>query len=330
MDNDKLLSIQNQPLNYKALCDNLGLEYKYGNSKSYQLEQLQAYCNLEKLSNPTRYLITEVYDEPILALLDLNANNKFQLLFDSVMYQVFISNHGAPVYLSNIEMLRLFQEVNDNFAYACHTEHMKALGEEYIYMAQMSQTVYRILIQWTKRRIEKMEARNIVTTSQGYRLYEPNYSSKGFYKTKLNVPQKTNTLPSPLEDWCKEIYKDVGDRVVSPDWKNEWLSEGVWVNFKKELAKAVSEQSNGKYCDLRKVLIVSPPSEHWVQAKLDEMFRNTPALKEINQEACKKILATTQLNINSANEKAKFIEVNMKPNPPFLIKDRLKEHKEKP
>ena len=135
----RLKEIKGEELKYSQLCKKLNLKIKTGNAKVSQLNDLQMYCQLNKLDGPTRYMVEEVYDDVVLGLGILNKNNKYQLLFEAAIYQAFLNNNGEPLWVSNMEMLRLFQEVNENFSYACNSEVMRKLGEEFAYMAEMSQ-----------------------------------------------------------------------------------------------------------------------------------------------------------------------------------------------
>ena len=50
----------NQPMSYKELCEAIDLPIKSSNSKAKQLNELEMFCAIKKLSSPTRYVITEV------------------------------------------------------------------------------------------------------------------------------------------------------------------------------------------------------------------------------------------------------------------------------
>lgn len=314
----KLNKAKGEELKYNQLCEKLNLKIKSGESKRAQLKDLQMYCQLETLEGPTRYVVSEVYNGAIAGLGILNKNNKYQLLFEASMYQAFLKNNGEPLWVSNMEMLRLFQEVNENFSYACNSEAMKKMGQEFAYMSQMSQVVYKILRQWTKRRIEFMEKRDIVILRKGYRLYIPCHGKYGDYKVSYNVP-----IGSKEEKICQEIYEQAVRDKMPKDWEGEWLADWKWVEFERYISKITKERFDGKYCDLRHITIISPPSVKWLENRLMETYRDIEAVTGINQEACHKILTTSQLDSNTGEERKKFIEVNMSLNPPLMFKEKI-------
>lgn len=316
----KLKEIQGEELKYKQLCQKLNLKIKSSDSKKSQLNDLQMYCQLDKLTSPTRYVVKEVYNDTILGLGILNKNNKYQLLFEAALYQAFLNNNGQALWLSNMEMLKLFQEVNENFSYACNSQAMKKMGQEFMYMAEMSQVVYKILRQWTKRRIEFMAKRDIVILRKGYRLYIQCHGKYGPYKVSHNVP-----IGSEEEKICQEIYEQAVRDKMPEQWEGEWVPDWKWFEFEQYISKLTKERFNNKYCDLRHVTILSPPTEKWLENKLKETYKTIEAITGINEEACHKILTTSQLNENTGIQRKTFIDVNIGLRPPFLFKNKLKQ-----
>lgn len=326
---NKLKTIINTELKYKDLCSKLGLKQLGGNSKTKQLQQLESYCNIQKLSKPTRYIITEVYDEEILALTKITNNDKFQLYFEAALYRKFLENNGNPIAMDNMEILKLFTEINENFPYTCSKDNMSALGNEFIYMTEMGQTVYRILWRWTERRLKGMEARGIIVKSSGYRLFTEIKFNFGTFKSKFDVPEKTAEISSPLHDWCGEIYYSVVKEIMPNNWDGGWVTEWKWNQFRTALALKTREKSNGQYCDLKRITILKPLSKNWLNNRLQEIYQEYPDLKAVNTEAQNKILKTTQLDTYTNQERKLFIDTNITPFPQFLFKDKLKELREK-
>lgn len=314
-----LESIKGVELKYNQLCGQLNLKIKSSNTKTRQLEDLQTFCQLDKLSSPTRYMVTEVYDKAVLGLKALHQNNKYQLLFEAAIYQSFIKNNNEPLWLSNMEMLKLFQEVNENFAYACNPQLMKKMGPEYIYMTNMSQTVYRILRQWTKRRIEFMAKREVVLLTTGYRIYTEHYGNHGRYLVYRNVVKG-----SEEEKICTGLRNKAIEEIMPDKWEGEWVPDWMWHKFEKRVSELTRETFGGNYCDIRLVYIISPPNAEWLQYKLMKTYEGIEALSGINQEACRKILTTTQLDSHTGEDRKNFIEVNMSNNPKILFKEILR------
>lgn len=312
---DKLNSIINQPLKYNQLCKALDLPIKTSDSKAHQLDQLQLYCDLDIEDHPTRYIVKEVYGGKLAFLEGLNKNNKFQALFDSAMYNALLKNNCQPLYFSNMELLNLFNEVNENFSYTCNKGYMDLLGEDYKNINEMSQIVYKILKQWTRRRLKQMEARKIILTRQGFRLYAHN----GDYYIYYNVE-----TDSEEEKICQEIYYRASKDALPEGWAGEWIPAWKWEKFENKIKEIITEYFNGDYDNLRNVLIVSPPREAFLKTKLNEIYQANPELKAVNEEAQRKIMTTSQLNQYNNNDRQNLIDISIVENPKIIILDKIK------
>ena len=137
-------------------------------------------------------------------------------MFEAALYQKFLEQNGGPLYVSNLDLLKLFQEVNENFSYACNLDYMKALGEEFEYMASMGEIIYRILLQWTLRRINQMDARRIVLKRNGFRLYKKYYIDGKEYSQIYNIPFESNE-----EKICQQIWDKARYEIMPPGWGND-------------------------------------------------------------------------------------------------------------
>lgn len=315
-----LTRIKGRWLKYNQLCKELNLKIKSGNSKISQLNDLQIYCQLNKQENPTKYIVEETYGEILTGLGILNNNNKYQLLFEAAIYKAFLDNDGNSLYVSNMEMLKLFQEVNENFSYACNSEHMMKMGKEFVYMTEMSQTVYKILRQWTKRRIDCMVNRDIIILTKGFRLYTQYHNKYGTYKISHNVRHDSRE-----RQICQEIFEQAITETMPKDWVDQWVPNWRWVQYEKRIIELTKEKFNNEYCDLRHINILSPPTKEWIQKRLEETYNQIKDLTGINKEVCKKIMGTKQLNGNTQQEKEKFIETNIISNPAIIFKEKIKE-----
>ena len=329
---EKLKAIKGEELKYNQLCKRLDLPIRYGNSKKSQLNNLRIYCNLKALSSPTRYIITEVYEEGLafLGIDTIHGNNKFQLLFEAALYREFIKNKGKSLYLSDMDLLKLFNEINDNFSYTCNLKNMIKMGKEYTYMTPMGHTVYKILRQWTRRRLEGMEKRKIILSREGFRLYKKITNEKGNEITLI----KNVDIDSKEEKICQEIYIQSYEKIMPEDWNSEdkgkyWVPEWRWISFENKIKELVEERFNGEYNDLKCIKIISPPSLNWLKDKLEKINEQIACLEtnNINLEVQKKIMSTSQLDNNTNLERKKFIEMNIKKEPPVLFKEALKEIK---
>lgn len=290
----------------------LDIPTKVGNAKIAQIDDLDMYCQLERLQGPTRFIVKEVYDNALLA--ELNGNNKYQALFEAMMYKTLIANGDSPLYLSNMETLELFEEVNENFKIACNKDAMAQLGEDYANFADMGQVAYKILKQWTKRRLEIMELRGIVTTARGFRLY----SRVNEYILTTNV-----AIDSELEKVCQEIYHRAVVEVMPMGWHGEWVGADKWRKFESKIKELVEEEFDGEFYDLKPITIIFPPRKQYLVEVLDKMYSETPELVAINNESCRKILETTQLDKYTENERKNLVDISIKQRPEIKLKKLL-------
>lgn len=315
----KLQAIVGEKLKYKQLCEALNIKYKSTsqNSKSHQLNQLALYCDYDIIDNPTRYIVNRVYDQAIIS--QINGNNKFQDLFEGALYQALLNNNNQPLYVSNMELLNLFNEVNENFSYSCNEHYMKLLGGKFITLNQMSQITYKILREWTKRRITQMESRKVIIRRQGFRLYSRFNDIYIIHNVEID---------SEIEKKCQEIYDRAAKDTLPEDWHGEWVQAYRWENFEKRIKELVEEYFNGEFVDLKPINIISPPREDYLKEILHKLYNKIPELQKLNQESIKKIFNTTQLNGYTGEDREMLINISIKENPDISLRKRIKKERE--
>ena len=313
---EKLQEMQGQELKYKDLCNELDIPYKTGKSKQIQLNDLELYCNFVKLDSPTRYLITEVYDKPLTFLQDINSNNKYQLGFDAALYNAFLKNNCQDLYMSQLDLLSLFCEINDNFKLTLQKENFNDMGLlEFQYMSDFSKTVYRILSQWTNRRINSLKARSIIEERAGFRLY---YYWQDKYPKYINVP-----VDSELHMICRKIFIEASENILPKNWNGEWLNEYVWGQFKNKVNQLTFEYFEGRYFSLKRIKVFTPYNQQWLEDKVKEIYKEAPELKDINNATKSKILSTKQLNQFTGEQREEYIKCNIDINRPIWFKEKL-------
>lgn len=320
----KLQEITGKELKYTPLCKALDIPIKSGGAKVNQLEELELYCDIQRLDNPTRYIINKVHDSNLLKILNYE-KNRFQLLFDAAIYKAMLDNDGKPLYLSGLDRLKLLQQVNDNFGYTFDFKSLIKIGPEYAYMNEMGLIVYRVLNQWCKRRLETMAKSCIILMSDGFRLYKEHQGQYGKYKTHFDVPYN-----SDIEKECQKIYESVYNNFMPDKMSNgQFYNRAGYNKFNGEIQRAIRENFNNEYCDLKKVIILRFPDKEWIKEKLIKTYAELESFQELNDESIRRIQATKQLNKFTGEERDKFIEVNMSLNPPISFKEELKKLKEK-
>lgn len=322
----KLAEVAEQELNYRQLCRALEIPERGGTQKAAQLRELQKYCELERIEGTQRYLIKQVYNDDILAFVDYLDAPDQQLLFDAMLYQAFLDNGCKPLHLSNTEMLMLFREVNENFLYTFNRQALNSINKNFVYMNDMSKIVYRILHQWTARRIENLDARHIVFRRYGFRLYRTYEIDGKSYTLRKDVQPDSELERKCQKIWATAMTDVLGGRYIGSLDSPKWMPEVQWNQFEARVGKLTVKEfkDSGGYDKLRSISILSCPESSWLQASIDYILRTVgnPAL--INTEAKRKILGTTQLDTICTNsQRQEFIQYNMTKNPPrWFRKDR--------
>ena len=342
MDKDiisKLKAIIGQELKYHQLCGALDIPRLGTRQKINQLKQLQMYCDFEILSKPTRYKVNEVYEAEVKAFEKINGNNKYQMMFDAIVYQTFLENDGQSIYMSTLDMLKLFAEVNENFVYACSAENMAKLGEDFIYFTEMGQIAKKMLGQWTKDRLDNMAIRSFIVKEKAYRLYTQHKGQYGVFRVRHDVSADSDLgkqcmaiMAQAIEEVVPEKYiQKATDKNKDNNNKNKvlWMPLPIYNSLHKRVAHLVQERFSGVYCDLKEISVLKPPEGQWIYKKLTEIYKEIPALHEINAEVCRKILSSTSASLDkfTGNEKKRFIEVNIKPEPKISLKTELENAK---
>lgn len=328
---DLIASLCDKPISYPEICESAGIPQATGKQKILQLENLSNYCDIQKIPNSPKYIISKIYNEEEKALVRYLKAPQQQLLFDSALYKEFLKNGDSPLYLSNTQMLSMFNEVNSNFQYTFDRNIMESVGAEFVYMTDMTKEVYEILHQWTRRRLDNMANRFIIMKRRGFRLYSDN-----FYSSFINVPSD-----SQLEKRCQKIMINAisfifqNDKyIIRDDATNEvisfhWMPEGLWRKFENKINELTKEEFKEEgYNRLNLVTILSPAPQDIIKEKL---LNAENRISELNEKAQEKILNSKSKNLLPFTEeqKKKYIEYNIKKNPPIYFKNKLEEIEKK-
>lgn len=328
---DLIASLCDKPISYPEICEAAGIPQVSGKQKILQLENLSNYCDIQKIPNSPKYIISKIYNDEEKALVRYLKAPQQQLLFDSALYREFLNNGDFPLYLSNTQMLSMFNEVNSNFQYTFDRNIMESVGEEFVYMTDMTKEVYEILHQWTRRRLDNMANRFIIMKRRGFRLYSDN-----LYSSFINVPSD-----SQLEKRCQKIMINAisfifqNDKyIIRDDATNEvisfhWMPEGLWRKFENKINELTKEEFKEEgYNRLNLVTILSPAPQEIIKEKL---LNAENRISELNEKAQEKILNSKSKNLLPFTEeqKKKYIEYNIKKNPPIYFKNKLMEIEKK-
>lgn len=313
----KLPSIKGRELSYGQICRAIGEPIKSGTSKRAQLAELQKYCELERIDGTQRYLIKQVYDDDIIDLNTYLDAPEMQLLFDASVLQAFKDYGNKPLYLSNTEMLRVFDEVNENFSYTFNPKQLAAINRNFIYMTDMSKIVYRILHQWTRRKIDSMDMRGIVLKASGFRVYYKKDVDGIEYTMYQNVEPR-----SDIEKRCQRVWLSALSELYHTNYVGnmdvDWMSEGKWLEFESIIAKRTKIEFEQEGFDrIRRVTVLNPMKTEDMDKIMEIVKERIGQLGLINAEAKRKVLMTKQLDTVCTNtQRQEFIDYNMTPNPP--------------
>ena len=306
-------SIVGQELKYKDLCTALDIPVKTSDSKIAQLKWLDSFTDLTKLDSPTRYRIDNVHPD-IFAVLDKISSDECQAAFDAALYCKMLSNEGYPLYISNLELLFLFNEINEDFL------QLRGLSPDNV-EAQIGNVVYSILTVWTQRRLESMTRREIIRMMDGYRVYTKHFNKQGLmYLKKHDVAiHSDRSNKETLDGLCDKIYqKSFKETFTTLIWKdkhnkahnNPKIIPYLWPEFNDRMNKAIKKESGGKYVKLKRVKVIFPPDDKTLVELLNNYFKKTKALnlRLINIEAKNKVLKSQKIKQFSLEDINDFIE----------------------
>lgn len=341
---DKLKELTGVPMKYNQLCDALKLPIKSGKAKTKQLGDLTTICNLDIQQSPTRYVITEVFDEvmPVFKQF-MNQAETMQLQFECCLYRKFYENACNPVYLSNTELLVAFKEVNDNFAFSRSYENMQKVsqktGVDYTYMPYITQRVYVFLRDWANRAVKKMVLRSAIEVQYAFRLYKTVYNDKGKeIHLKRNIPIGTEEHKQ-----CMELYEKYVLLYMGENWNGNYIDNTVWNKFQKAINSEIKEKyaKKNEWEEMRRIRVYSPSTSERVKERLLEICQRLDG-EAINEEAQKRILTKEHAGITYVKEGGKkqdsdvtiyqrkeFVETNINLHPKVSFRDILYSDEEK-
>ena len=329
---DALVKVEGRELKYRELCAAVDMPVKEGNTRVYQLDKIRNYCQLDIVPNsyPTRYIVQEVYPEADSLINELDKDS-YQAAFEAALYQVFLKTNCATIYASTSNLLRMFQEVNDNFNYT----YSQAVSdsERYGYMGIVNGIVYNILAQWTRRKLLTMKNRYVIDLNRGYRLYKLKTNKNGEeYMATHDVPED-----SVDHQTCLAIHSKAVAEIMPPNWGKvvdnkvykPYVSQELYNKFEARLGELTKEAFDGKYDLVKEVYVIKPATKEWIANRLLDVYEHYPSFEKINKEACAKIIQTSQLSCITGKERREFVDINMNPAQPDKLKDLIKNERNK-
>lgn len=297
---EKLKQIQNHSLTYKQLCEALDIPIKSGKSKIYQIKNIALYCNLQILSHPTRYVITEVYDQSLLP-----SKSKFQAPIEILIMQLFKANNFETLYLTNSRLLEYMKLVNSNYRIIKNPKLRKKLPFETEYLYTGASKSGEILMKWLGRALEKMESSSLLMWRKGFCLVKKNLVGEHEYTSVINVP-----LDSQLEKDIMECQRQAFIKLnLQYDKQHRWVPIGMKAQYQAQFDREIYKMFDGAFSGGFQVNVLTPNVKG-----IKEVLTAYESEQIINQEAQRKIKETTQLNYLTGDERDKLIkEIIMRP-----------------
>ena len=306
IDIDKLKEIVGQELNYKKLCDKLGIKVKSGKSKIYQLKEIGLYCDLSIQEKPTRYIVKEVY--PITS----KAKSKFLISFEILIMQLFRAKNYQTLYLTNSQLLEGMKLVNQNYKVLKNPKLRDKLPEDISLLYTGASKSGEILLKWLDRALDKME--DIYTLRRkGFCLIKKieigNRDEPGFreYTKVFEVPLGSD-IETRLIECQRKAYYSLN---LMYDEKHMWVPRNMkyqyQATFDREIKKEFGMAFDGGY----QVNVITPNEKG-----MEEILSAYESEQIVNKEAQNKIAKTKQLNYLTGFERDRLIkEIIARPAP---------------
>lgn len=316
---------------YKELCREIDIPEKGGASKIAQLEEIQKYCELEKIDGTHRYIVRQIYGAEVEAFVKYLDAPEQQLLFDAALYQKFIDNGGKTLYLTNREMLELFGQINANFKFSFNKKALTSINRNLGYMSDVAKVTYRILHQWTARRIDNMDKRHIIMRRYGFRLYAHHEIDGGVLNIEFNVEPNSDMEKTCQRIWNMALSRINGEQYISTGNLLVWMPEEKWNRFQVTIEELVTKEfaSKGDYTNMRVISILDCMPQDWLQETVDYIYRTVGSTGIINSKAKEKIMQTTQLDeVCTLSQRKEFIDYNISKKPPMWFKEELNKKEE--
>lgn len=235
----KLMGVVDIPLNYKKLCDAIGMKYVCGEAKIKQLNDLKTICFYLKQSKPTRYIVKNVYDKPYIYLKCTETDcAKRDRWYVKSLWEEYCENGKKPLFFSVPQLLEVFGIVNKNFNILRNSKHCKivskATGKDYKKYHSLSTIFYTKLAENVSRILNRMEDKEIITVGFGYRLLSVDDNS-------VAVNFKDIVPESAEYRICDEAYSTVTEK-FKRILKREWFSDFEWKKINTQIVESIAQQ----------------------------------------------------------------------------------------
>lgn len=291
---EKLNKILNQPLSYKKLCEALNMPTKSGKSKIYQLKDLALYCNIQISFSPTRYTITEIYDQALIP-----SKAKFQTPIEIIVMQLFKANNYETLYLTNSRLLECMKLVSDNYRIIKNPKLREKLPFETETLYEGASKSGEILMKWIDRALEKMDGGSLLKYRKGYCLISKNIINGKEYVSTFNVPLNSDEEKDIME--CqRQAYIKLN---LKYDEAHRWVPTGMKSQYQSQFDKEIQKAFDGEFDGGFQVNVLTPNVKG-----IKEILTIYESEQILNQEAQRKIKETKQLNYLTGYDRDRLIK----------------------
>lgn len=311
----KLHGIVGKELKYKQLCEELNLKYKGGDSKIAQLKEVALYCNLQMLTNPTRYRVEDVYDTKLVLY---NNNTILQEEIESLIIELFRLKDFSIMYMTNTQLLMSLYMVNNNYKVLKIPKLRKALekatGEDYYELYLSAEKSGEILTKWVDRALERMEKRGLILYRRGYILTKETKIGDCKIYSRYEVPLTTPDEEAPsMEQRVQGCYRQALAK-IGLGKSNGYIPTHLKADFHRRFNKAIEEEFDGEFNGGYKTKVIIPADPKRVKE-----FINPE--KQLNKEAKRKVGETKQLDHLTGVERKRLLDEIISINPPVGYKE---------
>ena len=291
---DKLNQILGKSFTYKQLCQALDIPAKSGKSKIYQLKDLALYCNIQTSSHPTKYTVTEIYDQVLLP-----SKAKFQTPMEIIIMQLFKANNYETLYLTNSRLLEYMKLVNSNYRIINNSKLREKLPFETEILYDSASKSGEILMKWLGRALEKMEGYGLLKWRKGYCLISKNVFDEEEYISVFNIP-----LDSEEEKEIMECQRQAYIKLhLKYDEVHRWVPPGMKTQYQSQFDKEIQSAFDGEFDGGFQVNVLTPNVKG-----IKEILTTYESEQMLNQEAQRKIKETKQLNYITGYDRDKLIK----------------------
>jgi hypothetical protein len=226
--------------NYKALCKELSIEVKKGNSKLAQLRELSTFCNFTKSGH--QIIINEIYDTPKEKIDNRGKSegtDKSRNIYSNLV-QLMITDQLAlykgHISISRNRLMKEIGMINDN--YSTCGEHVKKLSKYLNWMDE--KTIYDFF------NINNSSFKGVIETAldklmdKRVLIYHTVYkvSVKDEYLNRNADSDEENIILKCEKEAFEGMgYKTIGSVRISKDWKK----------FKRKVKQLLNERSDINY-----------------------------------------------------------------------------------